>query len=262
MATVFDSIAADYDQSFSTSAVGRRMRAAVWRHLDAAFVPGQRVIELNCGTGDDAIHLARRGVGVLATDASAAMLDMARAKVGHAGLGAMVELEQHSIEQLTRRAAARPAEFGRFDGALSNFGGLNCVADLPGTALGLAAMLRPGARALLCVMGPAVPWEWGWYLAHGEPRKAARRLRRGGTLWRGMPIRYPSIGSARRAFAPYFAVRRVAAVGALLPPPYAGAWAERHPRLLGLLDRCERCAESIFPLPWLADHYLMVMERR
>ena len=59
---------------------------------------------------------------------------------------------------------------GSFDGVLSNFGGLTCVEDLPGVARGLAAALRPGARARLCLMGPAVPWAWGWYLAHGEPR--------------------------------------------------------------------------------------------
>src|SRR5438105_630832 len=120
-AVPFDTMAADYDRAFSESAIGRHMRAAVWRRLDAAF--------------------------------------------------------------------------------------------------------QPGARALLCVMGPLVPWEWGWYLAHGQPRKAFRRLRAGGTPWRGLTIRYPSAGALRRAFAPHFAARRVAAVGALIPPSYAEPWA-------------------------------------
>ena len=49
----------------------------------------------------------------------------------------------------------------------------------------------PRGRALLCVMGPLVPWEWGWYLAHGEGRKAfarwaaaaARHFQGRGILW-------------------------------------------------------------------------------
>jgi hypothetical protein len=57
----FDEMAADYDRSFTASAIGSLMRQAVWRRLDACFRPGDRVLELNCGTGTDAIH--RRGAG-------------------------------------------------------------------------------------------------------------------------------------------------------------------------------------------------------
>jgi SAM-dependent methyltransferase len=255
-AAAFDSFAADYDRSFTTSAIGQRLRAAVWRRLDAAFRPGDRVLELNCGTGEDAVYLGRRGVHVLATDISTEMLTVTRAKVARAGVAGLVDVAQMPIEDLTQHP--RP---GGFDGALSNFGGLNCVADLAGAARGLAAVLRPGARVLLCVMGPAVPWEWGWYLAHAQPRKALRRLQRGGTSWHGLSIRYPTIGAVRSAFASHFAQRRVAALGALVPPSYAQAWAARHPRLLAALDRWERRAETLPPLPWLADHYLIELER-
>lgn len=256
-AVPFDAMAADYDATFGTSAIGQRLRAAVWRRLDAAFQPGERVLELNCGTGEDAVHLARRGVRVLATDVSPAMLGATRAKVERAGLADLVGTVRLPIEHLANHRIP-----GSFDGVLSNFGGLNCVDDLPGVARGLAATLRPGARALLCVMGPAAAWEWGWYLARGQPGKALRRLRRGGTPWRGLTIRYPAIGAVRGAFAPHFAPRRVAAIGALLPPTYAGEWAARHPRWLAALDRWERRLETVPPLPWLADHYLIELERR
>ena len=149
-----------------------------------------------------------------------------------------------------------------FDGALSNFGGLNCVADLRAAAAGLAACLRPGAVAVLCVMGPLVPWEWAWFLGHGQPARAWRRLRPGGARWRGMTIRYPTVGGVRRAMAPAFRLRRAAAVGALLPPTYAEGWARRHPALLSRLARWERRVETWPPLPWLADHFLLELERR
>lgn len=255
LATPFDGMAAEYDKSFTASLIGRRMRAAVWRRLDVRFRPGERVLELNCGTGEDAVHLAQRGVGVLATDGSARMLDLARAKIEREGLAGLVHTAQVPIEQLASLDA------GTFDGILSNFGGLNCVHDLPEVARGLAVRLRPGGRALLCLMGPAVPWEWGWYLARGEPRKALRRLRRGGSRWRGLTIRYPSVGAVRTAFAPHFVQLRVSAIGVLVPPTFAEGWAARHPRLLGALDRCERLIETVPPLPWLADHYLIELER-
>ena len=110
-ASPFDALAADYDRSFTASAIGQRMRAAVWRRLDTAFAPGERVLELNCGTGEDAVHLAERGVRVLATDVSPGMLAMTRAKVERAGVADRVEVAELPIQDLARRPA------GRFDGA-------------------------------------------------------------------------------------------------------------------------------------------------
>jgi SAM-dependent methyltransferase len=256
-------MAAEYDAAFTRSLIGRLMREAVWARLDAAFRPGERVLELSCGTGEDAVYLGRRGVRVLATDLSAGMLAVAREKVERAGLTELVEIAGLNLAQLSpaHPLAGSPAQ-RPFDGALSNFGGLNCVADQRAVAAGLAALLRPGAPALLCVMGPTVPWEWGWYLSRGEPEKAVRRLRPGGVPWRGLTISYPSVGALRRAYGPWFRTRRVSALGALLPPSYAEPWARSRPGLLWALHRIERRLEAAPPLPWLADHYLIELERR
>ena len=260
-AEVFDTLASDYDARFTESALGRMLRRAVWRWLDRAFAPGERVLELNCGTGEDAVHLATRGVRVLATDASAAMLHVVRAKIGDAGLGGSVEVRQTEIERLDDLVAESQ---GPLDGAFSSFGGLNCVADLPRVARSLASLLKPGAPVVLCLMGPLVPWEWAWFLAHGHAGKALRRLAGGGdgVEWRGMTVRYPSIGTMRRAFTPRFTVRRVGGLGVLVPPAYAEAWARRHPRLVERLDRWERRIEAWPIVPWLGDHYLLELERR
>ncbi len=261
----FDAAAADYDASFSSCMLGTSMRRAVWRRLDAHFGPGDRVLDLGCGTGEDAVHLARRGVRVLATDRSAAMVGVARRKVEEAGLAEKIEVRRMSIEDLPGELEPVPPQGdGRetFDGALSNFGAFNCVADLPAAARGLAAVLRPGATAVLCVMGPLVPWEWAWFLIRGRPGEAARRLRRGGVRWRGLEVRYPSVRTLRRAFEPAFRLRRLAAVGALLPPSYAESWAVKHPRIVARLERWERRLETLPPLPWLADHYLAELQLR
>ena len=307
--TAFDALAADYDASFTATPLGTLLREAVWRRLDARFAPGDRVLELACGTGEDAIHLARRGVQVTAIDASPAMVEVARRKAAAAGLEELIEVRQMDLEGsgLPPQAGAPPqvetwgyewlsfqdrgfaaqrtpsvpqgqpfpsprfqpgaapgaAGAGRhFDGAFSNFGGLNCLSDLRPLARSLASCLRPGAPLLLCVMGPLVPWEWIWYLGKGDPGRAFRRLRRGGVAWRGLTVRYPSIRATRRAFAPDFRTVRAGAVGALLPPTYIEEWTRRHPRLLSALARWERRLERVPPLPWLADHYLIELERR
>jgi SAM-dependent methyltransferase len=255
LSAAFDRLATDYDAAFTRTDLGSRLRRAVWKRLDALFTPGDSILELACGTGEDAVHLGGRGVRVLATDASPEMVRVAREKVERVGLVETVEVRQLAVEELDVLDAPP------FDGVLSDFGGLNCVADLPAAGRALAARLRPGAVVVLCVMGPLVPWEWAWFLGHGQPGKAFRRLTPDGVEWRGLRIRYPSIRALRRALAPGFRVRRVAALGAFLPPPYAEGWAVRHPDLTDRLERWERRLETVPPLPGLADHYLLELER-
>ena len=232
------------------------MRRAVWARCSVRFAPGSRVLEMNCGTGEDALWLVRRGVRVLATDVSPGMLQVAQDKLAASPGAALARFQRLAWEDLDT------FDKGPFDGVLSNFGGLNCVADIAGAARALAPRLRAGAAVLLCVMGPVVPWEWLWFLSRGDAARAFRRLRRAGTPWSGMTIRYPSIGQMRRAFAPQFRVLRVSAIGSLLPPPYTETWTGRFPRAIAALDRLERRFETLWPLPALADHYLMELERR
>src|ERR1700734_944247 len=160
--SAFDAIASDYDSRFTATTIGAAMRRAVWARCAVRFAPGSRVLEMNCGTGEDALWLARRGVNVLATDVSLAMLQIAENK--------LASLPRKGSAQFHRLAWEELDAFGEgpFDGVLSNFGGLNCVRDLRACARTLAAKLRPGAAAILCIMGPAVPWEWIWFLARGK----------------------------------------------------------------------------------------------
>lgn len=257
-AAPFDGLAADYDDTFTKGEIGRLLRAATWRHMDRAFSAGDRILELNCGTGEDTLRLARRGCDVLATDVSSEMLAATRAKCGQSSAVGKIATQVLAIEELD---CLRDHAMAPFDGVLSNFGGLNCVPDLTNVSEHMAQIVRPGGTALFTVMGPWVPWEWAWYLARLNPAKAFRRLRKGGTNWRGMTITYPSIGELTRAFAPHFTVQGTAAIGAFIPPSYAENWATGRKRLLARLDRFERRFETSWPLPWLADHYLVRMER-
>jgi SAM-dependent methyltransferase len=231
------------------------MRRAVWARCAVRFAAGSRVLEMNCGTGEDALWLARRGVNVLATDVSLAMLQVAESK--------LAALPRNGCAQFHRLAWEELEAFdeGPFDGLLSNFGGLNCVQDLRGCARTLAAKLRSGAAAVICIMGPVVPWEWVWFLARGKPAAAFRRLRREGARWSGIAIHYPSVADTCRAFAPEFRLLRRSAIGALLPPPYTENSIGRFTRLIAALDRLERRVETWWPLPMLADHYLLEFER-
>jgi hypothetical protein len=169
----------------------------------------------------------------------------------------------------------------RFDLVLSDFGVLNCAVDdqppgridvdsprtgrppaLDAVLVGMAAVLPPGGRALLGVMGPTVPWEWLWFLAHRDPARATRRLRRT-PRWRDSPLQYPRAATLQAAAADHGLVAvRVDALGALVPPPFAEGWARRHPATLARLERAERRWSTSRLLVAAADHYLVELVRR
>jgi SAM-dependent methyltransferase len=250
----FDQLAADYDRSFTRSACGRALRSMVWDRLPTVFGTRHRILELGCGTGEDAVRLARAGHRLVATDASAEMIRLARLKAEAAGCADRIEFHAMAAEDLHRL----PGE-ARFDGVFSNFGAINCVADVSALALELSARLTPGAPLLFVVMGRYVPWEWAWFLARGDRERAFRRLARAGTAWRGLPIHYPTPQELARSLAPMFELRRRAALGSVLPPSYAAGWLETRPRWLAALSAVERALCRV--TAGMADHYMVEATR-
>jgi SAM-dependent methyltransferase len=248
--TPFDELAEGYDVSFTHSACGRNLRARVWESAARLFLGRERILELGCGTGEDAVHLARAGHRVVAVDASAEMIRVARLKAATAGVASRIDFRVLPIESLDQLESD-----ARFDAVFSNFGAINCVADIPRMARTLGKYLEPEAPLLFIVMGRHVPWEWAWYLARGDRARAFRRFARNGVIWRGLTVRYPTPRELASELAPAFAIRRRAALGFALPPSYAAGWLDRSPRSLAVLSVVERMFARV--TAGLADHFLI-----
>ncbi len=260
----FDAAAASYDDAFTDHRLGRLLRDRVHHELAGLFEPGSRVLDLGCGTGEDAVWLARRGIEVSAVDGSTAMLAQGRKKAELTGTADRITW--HRIDLATPELKLDGADQGAaFDGAYSNFGALNCVPDLRVVAAALSQRVKPGGRVLLVIMGPLCPWETFGYLARGRPGAAFRRLRRRPHARIGdgaaIPVRYPSPRRVRREFAPWFRPQSTVGVGVLLPPTDFRGLVDRWPRLFSRLAALEARLAGAFPATWLNDHHLTVFER-
>jgi ubiquinone/menaquinone biosynthesis C-methylase UbiE len=255
----WDAAAETYERDFAGTLIGQTRREAVWRELDRVFGPGQRVLELNCGTGIDAVHLAERGVRVLACDIAPRMIDLACQRVNRAKIGGSIEFRALATEDIGELGAEGP-----FDGALSNFSGLNCVEDVSAVARNLWRLLKPGAPVLLCIVGRFVPWEIVWFLAHGEPRKAVRRFHRRPVrhLETGaLMIRYRSVKEMAHLLVPEFRLRKWKGIGICVPPSYLEHWACRFPKLTKVLAKADRWFDGVPVLRGMADCALLEFER-
>ncbi|HYW13562.1 MAG TPA: class I SAM-dependent methyltransferase, partial [Longimicrobium sp.] len=106
-AAAFDTVAPRFDERFGAWRSVAAQRRAVRRRLLDAFPPGASVLELGGGTGEDAAFLADAGRSVLLTDASPAMIEVARRKL--VGRAAPASAEVCAAEAMERFAADREA---------------------------------------------------------------------------------------------------------------------------------------------------------
>lgn len=263
--TPFDDVAPEYDDAFTASLLGGWLRDLVWHHSKTAFNPGDHVLEVGCGTGEDAIWLARRGIEVTATDASTQMLAWARDKASAAGLAGRINFLHWDLSiSDPSKLASRPAK--GYTGLFSNFGALNCLSDRRTLAKVLGGILPSGSQAVFVLMGPWCLWEIAWHLVHGQPSTAFRRLRQGAPAHLGggstIQVWYPTPARLRREFSPYFRPVKLIAIGAFLPPSYLHHLVRRFPNLFTYAKIMELKLGHLFPWNWLNDHYMMIMEKR
>ena len=88
MSSFFDVTAKTYDSTFTDTKIGLEQRKKVYKNIEHIFLSGDKrnVLELNCGTGEDAIAFAKQGHNIIATDISDEMINVARSKNDYSNL--------------------------------------------------------------------------------------------------------------------------------------------------------------------------------
>lgn len=254
VARAFSRTAEKYDRFAQDHPNLSRMRAKVYVHLIDKLQPGARILELNAGTGTDAIYLARRGFSVHATDIAPGMLERARAKVARLGLEARVTVRTCSFTSLEQLGA------GPFEAVFSNLGGLNCLADLRQVTRGLPDLLLPGGLVTWVLMPPVCLWELAMAFT-GDFRFAFRRLSLKGTLahleGERFMVHYFTPRQAIAAFGPEFTPLSVEGLSVFSPPAESKNLAKRRPRLYRLLCRLDDRLGRAYPFRGWGDFYIL-----
>jgi ubiquinone/menaquinone biosynthesis C-methylase UbiE len=256
----FDTIALQYDHSFSYSEIGSRMRKIVWNMLSKKIDHSKplNILEINCGTGEDAIHLANNGHEVVATDVSAEMIKVAKSKLS----GNKLKFEVCSYFEIKDRFKGQ-----QFDVIFSNFGGLNCAneKELKAVLNNIDSLLRPGGKLIAVIMGRRCVWEILYYSLKGRVKNAFRRQTKGGvntTLGKERFLTYYYSPKQVQKLSPVtFKFIASKPVGFFLPPTYAEGYFKKHPGQLNLLNYLEQKVNSFGILSNMADHFMIEMRK-
>lgn len=260
-ALAYDEIASRYDLVPQENRINRLMRAGSLGRIAAAFPPGARVLEVGCGTGDEALALADRGIEVVAIDPSREMVRIATAKAEARRLS---DLATFRVARARDLSSIHTDLGGMFDGGYASFS-LAYEPDLRPVADGLDRVLRPDARFLASLPSRVCLVELAVAIGSGHPGFAGRRL----SPWRGhkvgartVPIRSYTPHEFAAAMAGSFTLERIEALPAIVPPPYMNKAYAKFKGLADVLERADSSVRSRFPFRSLGDHFLAELRHR
>ena len=215
----FDILAKTYDADFTVSSIGQLQRERVWYYLNSLLKEmgsSLNILEINCGTGEDALRLASMGHKVVATDASEAMIEQARSKYNNNA----VEFITCSFQNLATQFTGQ-----KFDLILSNFGGLNCIdiEAMKKLSSDLSNLTTTKGKLFFVLLSDRCIWEMMHYGIRGKFKQAFRRFKKTVDFKvdnEVMPIHYYSPSKLKLSFSSDFSLEKNFPVGLFIPPSY------------------------------------------
>lgn len=257
VARAFDEAAESYDREIETNPIMSYMRSVSLECLRRAFSSSRRLLEIGCGTGREAMELAKEEREIVAIDVSEKMVELTNHKAKEHGASV------RALRMPASQISALLDEYGEgyFDGCYSSFGALNCEPGIGDVPEALSALLAPGSPAVFSVMNRRCLSEIVLNLLAFRKDVAVRRL--GGsssaTVPRGsankITARLFSPAEIRNVFSPHFRQERLVALPFLMPPPYMS----RAYRVLSFLRPLDGVLSAVYPFNSLGDHFLIEM---
>ncbi len=256
----FDTAATHYDDVFTNSRIGKAQRELVYSYLHSIFTPSQQfsILELNCGTGEDAIKFAQKGHKIIATDISEKMIAIANTKKHPKELlFKTLDINQLSIHSFSTK----------FDLIFSNFGGLNCLNSSQFKAFidTTTELLTPNGKLIFIIMPKYCLWERFYFSIKRDFQKATRRNTTQAVLanvdgiqvptWYYNPVDICSFAKK------YYVVNQIRPIGLFIPPSYLESSFIASKPLLTIFKNLDQYLKNP-SLAKYADHFLIELQKK
>ncbi|MGC4100706.1 class I SAM-dependent methyltransferase [Ferruginibacter sp.] len=260
-AAAFSKQAVIFDELYAGNTIVQYKRQRVRDHLLKLLQPESHILELNSGTGEDAIWLAQQGHFVHATDIARGMQEQLQQKVKLLHLQQNVTNELLSFTQLEQLQQQK-----KYDHIFSNFAGLNCTGELNKVLQSFAPLLKPGGTVTLVVLPKFCLWEF-LLLFKGKFKTAFRRL----FSSRGVTAHVEGEYFTCWYYAPSYIIKNMRKDFKLLaleglctvvPPSYIEGFAEKHSKLYNSLKIKEGKWKTKWPWKYIGDYYIISLQKK
>jgi ubiquinone/menaquinone biosynthesis C-methylase UbiE len=260
-AAAFNKQAPVFDRLYAPNSIIQYKRKRVREHVERYIKPHSNILELNAGTGEDAIYFAQQGHAVHATDISFGMQQELGQKIKKHHLEEKVSAELRSftdLENLDRK--------GPYDLIFSNFAGLNCTGELSSVLGSFSSLVKPGGMVTLVILPKICLWET-LLLFKGKFKTAFRRFFSGpgrkahieGEYFRCW---YYNPSFIKRNLKKDFEILTIEGLCTIVPPSYIENFAEKHSKLFRLLKSKEDRWKAKWPWRSIGDYYIISFRRK
>lgn len=258
MKASFDSAAANYDQSFTQTTIGKLQREAVYNILSQHLNTAKTIFEINCGTGEDALWLASQNFEVFATDISEKMIAIGKAKN---------EFQNLTFSTLDIAHLSSFQKEEKYDLLFSNFGGLNCLSPDELSLFFKTAphFLKEKGKMVLVVMPQNTVWEQLYFLAKGKWSEAFRRRNEhvlANVDGEKVPTYYYNPKEIVHLTEETWECKEYQPIGFFIPPSYLEPFFKNKKGFLKLLRKLEMWIQNFSFLSKYADHYIIILQKK
>lgn len=262
VALAFDSAAEEYDFTIGNNFINTWIRKRSISELLRWTSSDHTLLEIGCGTGQEAIEISKHVKRIIATDISTKMIEILSLKLKYRKLeGKIIPIKIPAAEIYRVRELLPDLEI---NGCYSFNGPLNCEPNIKAFAKHLWEILAsPGyficsIRNTICMSE-----EISHILSLQFKKLAPRRIQPimvsvGGT---DIPAFYYPPHSFAKSFEPYFELKKLIGLPALLPPAYLNDYYIRFRQYTSILEKIEELLSCRFPFNLLGDQTLFVFQK-
>ncbi len=260
-AAAFNQQSGTFDKTYSSNAIIRYKRKRVRDHVLQFLKPASHILELNAGTGEDALFFARQGHRVHATDIATGMQEKLKEKIRAYGLDSLVTIETCSYTKLETLKNKGP-----YDLIFSNFAGLNCTNELEKVLGCFDGLLKPGGHVCLVMLPGFCLWE-SLLVFKGKFKTASRRFfssagRKAKIDGNYFTCWYHAPKKIRHILKEKYEMTGLEGLCTIVPPSYMENFAERHPRSFSFLSKKENRHKASWPWKYIGDYYIISFRKK
>lgn len=258
----FDSASEEYDFTINSNRINRWIRK---RSIDLILKYVNKnsiLLEIGCGTGEEAIKIVSHVKKIVATDISCKMIELLNLKIKGRSL-------QDKIVPI-RVAASGIAELAnlflmdKFDLAYSLNGALNCELKINLFPKSLSGLIKPNGYFICSIRNSVCASEMLSHLFAFQFDKCTPRKKQPMMVSVGgkdIPAFYYKPEEFARFFKPWFEVRRIIALPAIIPPAYLSEYFVKLGPIARIAEKLDSFISEIPLMNLLGDQTLFVFQK-
>ncbi|AOW21474.1 class I SAM-dependent methyltransferase [Urechidicola croceus] len=256
----FSKISHEYEKLDKYSKLINWMRNRVRTNISSRIKSGDTILEINCGSGIDAVYFAKKGNKVHATDISQGMIEYVESKISSENLQEKLTCEILSFQKLNELNKIK------FDHIFSNFGGLNCVNESGLTSIfnSFDILLKPQGQITLVIMPKICFWE---FLKIFKGKKDAfRRLKKNGIFANieGEKVKtyYHSSQKIKKLLKNNFTDFKIENISFLGPTGNHNQFPTNYPFLFKIVKKIDFLSNKLSFMNGFGDYYILSCRRK